>query len=334
MISIRSHTKADRTAEFAVCFFGLTFAAATLAMCAPIAFSIATVFLFAGPHNWVEARYFLSRLPTRFGKFKQFFVWSFGGLAALMVLYTTLTYLLHARLVVGVTGSIMQGIWNSMFVLWVVRLIVISGAWKQGRDWGLALPLGLVAVAFAWYSPSWFGMSLIYLHPLIGFWILDRELSRSRPEWRQAYHLCLLSIPFFLLTICWSLHDSASIPIADNLTLQITKHAGSSIIAGASSYMLVAIHTFLEMIHYGVWLIAIPFVSAGWRNWQPNSIPITHRSLHWKKLVPGILAASSLSVVILWVCFALNYSVTRDVYFTLAMAHVLAEVPFLLKTLS
>ena len=31
----------------------------------PIGVSIVAVFLCAGPHNWVEARYFLSRLPAR-----------------------------------------------------------------------------------------------------------------------------------------------------------------------------------------------------------------------------------------------------------------------------
>jgi hypothetical protein len=37
--------------------------------------------------------------------------------------------------------------------------------------------------------------------------------------------------------------------------------------------------------------------------------------------------------LLLWLCFAADYATTRDVYFTVAMAHVLAEVPFLLRTL-
>ena len=35
----------------------------------------------------------------------------------------------------------------------------------------------------------------------------------------------------------------------------------------------------------------------------------------------------------LWLAFLANYPVTRDVYFTLAMMHVLAEAPFLLRAL-
>jgi hypothetical protein len=30
----------------------------------PLQLSIITVFLFAGPHNWMEFRYFLSRMPA------------------------------------------------------------------------------------------------------------------------------------------------------------------------------------------------------------------------------------------------------------------------------
>jgi hypothetical protein len=39
------------------------------------------------------------------------------------------------------------------------------------------------------------------------------------------------------------------------------------------------------------------------------------------------------AVAILWLGFSMDYSTTRDIYFTVAIAHVLAEVPFLLKML-
>src|ERR671926_223717 len=50
---------------------------------APLAFSMVTVFLFAGPHNWAEARYFLGRLPARAGKLFGFFAFSFAGIVGL-----------------------------------------------------------------------------------------------------------------------------------------------------------------------------------------------------------------------------------------------------------
>ncbi|MBS1952902.1 MAG: hypothetical protein JST89_01880 [Cyanobacteria bacterium SZAS-4] len=319
---------------FAIGFAVLALAAASLSACAPILFSIATVFLFAGPHNWVEARYFLSRLPARFGKYKKFFAWSFAGIAALMIGYVGIMSGLQLKVIPATAGSALLQLWNTLFVLWIVRLVVLSGQWQTDRDRGLALPFGLLAIAFALAFPAWFGVSLVYLHPLVGCWILDRELQRSKPHWRSTYHACLASIPLFLMAIWWTLHDAGSVGTTDVLSLQITKHAGAAVMPWMSSHMLVAMHTFLEMVHYGVWLIAIPLVSAGWKNWQPGSIPIAHRSPDFKRLVPAIFATSTFAVVVLWVCFALNYSVTRDVYFTLAMAHVLAEVPFLLKTIS
>jgi hypothetical protein len=55
-------------------------------------------------------------------------------------------------------------------------------------------------------------------------------------------------------------------------------------------------------------------------------------SLAAKKLIPVVFAVSSFATIVLWIGFVWNYSTTRDVYFALAMAHVLAEIPFLLKT--
>jgi uncharacterized membrane protein len=36
-------------------------------------------------------------------------------------------------------------------------------------------------------------------------------------------------------------------------------------------------------------------------------------------------------VFLLWFGFSINYAVTRDIYFAVAIAHVLAEAPFLLR---
>src|SRR5947207_1464439 len=53
---------------------GLPFALAALAVAGlsaflsgwvPLGFSLVTVFLFAGPHNWLELRYFMGRLAAR-----------------------------------------------------------------------------------------------------------------------------------------------------------------------------------------------------------------------------------------------------------------------------
>ncbi len=47
--------------------------------------------------------------------------------------------------------------------------------------------------------------------------------------------------------------------------------------------------------------------------------------------VAGFLLFGAFVVVVLWICFSVEYATTREIYFTVAMLHVLAEVPFLLR---
>jgi len=62
-------------------------AAAAFASWLPLQVSIVTLFLFAGPHNWFELRYFLMRLPVRFGRSRNFFLTAFTGLVVLTLTY-------------------------------------------------------------------------------------------------------------------------------------------------------------------------------------------------------------------------------------------------------
>jgi len=333
MNSVQAVQRSDGVGVFFVGAVVFAFGAAALASCAPIAFSMATVYLFAGPHNWIEFRYFLSRLPARFGGLKRFFAWAFTGVATLTLTNIALVCAVHTKVLSEEAGSILFGCWNTALILWTLRLTFLAAARKDGRDWGLALPVGLALIAFNWFNPSLFGLALVYAHPFVGMWILDREIVRSRPAWRGAYHACLFAIPVFLLLIWCQLGHSPSIAdSSDGLVWRITHQAGAGLLP-ISSRLLVATHTFLETVHYGVWLIVIPIVSAGWRSFQPRSIPISWRSLGWQKLVPAALLLSTFAVAVLWFAFAVNFGVARDIYFTLAIAHVLAEIPFLLKGL-
>jgi len=176
-------------------------------------------------------------------------------------------------------------------------------------------------------------LGLVYLHPLMALWILDREIRRSRPEWRRAYHACVACIPLLLGVLWWRLAGAPSLPGDDALTARITQHAGGGILQGVSTHLLVATHTFLEMLHYGVWLLAIPLVSLGMAPLRLRSVPLARRSPRWRLAVVAFLATGGLVVLLLWTAFLADYPLTRDVYFTVALLHVLAEVPFLLRAL-
>jgi hypothetical protein len=200
------------------------------------------------------------------------------------------------------------------------------------RDWFWTLPVACILVALAWVDPFVWGMGIVYGHPLIAFWVLDRELRRSRPEWRPAYHLSLLCVPLFLGLLWWRLASAPPLPGEDMLTARITEHAGAGVFRGVSSHLLVATHTFLEMLHYGIWVVAIPLVALRW-DLGLRGVPLARRSPGWGRLVLGLLAFGVVIVLLLWGCFLANYPLTRDVYFTVALLHVLAEVPFLLRAL-
>ena len=62
-------------------------------------------------------------------------------------------------------------------------------------------------------------------------------------------------------------------------------------------------------------------------------MPLARRSPAWRIGLYAFLGVGLAAVVVLWACFLADYTTTRNVYFTVALVHVLAEVPFLLRAL-
>lgn len=317
----------------AAIMLGLTLAAALLAGWTPILFSIATVFLFAGPHNWLEARYFLTRLPARWGKLRPFFLFAFGGLFALCAGSWALPWLARWFDWSDLALSTAVAVWNSLFIGWITVLIQMRMRQNPRREWGWTLPVAFLALAANWFAPFIFSYALVYLHPLMALWLLDRELKRTRPAWRPAYHLCLLAIPVLLGALWWKLHDAPPLPTLTEVDSEIANHAGAGVFGGVSNHFLVAAHTFLEMVHYGVWIVAIPLVGLRAAPWNLANVPMARRGTAWRWAIVGLLALGMFIALVLWASFGLDYSTTRYVYFQVALLHVLAEVPFLLRAL-
>jgi hypothetical protein len=305
-------------------------AAALLATWFPLQISIVTVFLFAGPHNWFELRYFLLRLPARFGRSRTFFVTAFGGLGFLTITYVSLPLLYRTVSWSSETWLVVLATWNTLLLGWLVALVRLRGQQKRAsdqkraRDWSWTIPVSLAIAALNWLGPEFFSLALVYVHPLVALWFLDRQLQRTRPEWLSAYRRCFCLLPLIVGLMIWRL--SQTTPLADDngLFWRITQHSGAELLPQVSSHLLVSVHLFLEMLHYGVWIVALPLL--GPRFWQfrtkPNGFSRTM-----------MLALGVVVVLILWVGFATDYTTTRDLYFTIAIAHVLAEAPFLLKML-
>lgn len=307
--------------------------AAALAGWTPIGFSIATVFLFAGPHNWIEARYFFARLPARWGRLRGYFALAFAGIFGLAGFFAALPWLAETRGWDESAWETSLAMWDTAAIAWIAVLIQMRSRQNPRRDWAWTTPLAFLAIAGAWYSPSLFALGLVYAHPLMALWIFDRELTRRRVPWRGAYRTCVLFVPLFLAILWWRLAAAPHVMDDDALSFRIVHHAGATILPNVSSHLLVATHTFLEMIHYAIWLIAIPLVGIAGAPWKLDAIPLARRSWRWRSLVAGVLLFGLFAVVVLWAAFLVDYPLTRDIYFTVALLHVLAEVPFLLRAL-
>ena len=299
-------------------------ATAVLATWLPLQVSIITVFLFAGPHNWFEFRYFLMRLPVRFGKSRNFFVTAFAGIGILTVTYVSLPFVYQTVVWSNETWLVVLASWNTLLLAWLAVLIRLRAKQKRGVDWSWATPVLFALAASNWLGPEFFSLAIVYAHPLVALWFLDRQLKRTRPEWLAAYRRCLLLLPVILGAMIWSLSQTSLLSDDNGLFWRITQHSGAQLLPQVSSHMLVSVHLFLEMLHYAVWIVALPLLSRKFWNVAKAKAGFPRKVL---------LGVGLVGVAILWVGFAAEYSQTRDLYFTIAIAHVLAEAPFLLKTL-
>lgn len=323
------HLRGPRRAAAGVRVFGgalgvYILAAALLATWLPLQISIVTVFLFAGPHNWFELRYFLLRLPARFGRSRTFFITAFAGLGFLTLTYVSLPLLYRYVSWPNETWLVVLATWNTLLLAWLVVLVRLRGQQKRTVDWSWTIPAAFAIAALNWLGPEFFSLALVYVHPLVALWFLDRQIKRARPEWLTVYRRCLCFLPVILALIIWRLSQATSLADDNGLFWRITQHSGAQLLPQVSSHLLVSVHLFLEMLHYGVWILALPLL--GPRFWDFSKKPSGFSRT--AMLVVGVVV-----VMVLWVGFATDYTTTRDIYFTIAIAHVLAEAPFLLKAL-
>ncbi len=318
---------------FFTAFVGACAVAAAAIGSAPLTASIVTIFAFAGIHNFMEFRYFAARMPLRWGRSRLYYSVGIGGVLVLAAAYLTL-YFASGNWLWSPDGWLsLSASWNTGFVLWLGLLFYLRGRQRPRSDWTWAFPAAFLLAALAWIVPQYWSLSLVYVHPFIAMWFLERQIRRTKREWLSAYHWCLATVPVFLIAIWLAFAGRPDLPQDTNLFWRISQHAGSQILPGISSHFLVATHVFLESIHYAVWLLLIPLVD--WRAipWNLKEIPLFAKDGGFPRLVAAAIVCSLVIVVVLWLGFSVDYTMTRDIYFAFAIAHVLAEFPFLIKML-
>jgi hypothetical protein len=321
-----------------------TVSSAVFASWLPLQVSVVTVFLFAGPHNWFELRYFLTRLPARFGKSRSFFVTAFTGIGVLSLTYFALPLLFRLSAWNEESWSMLIASWNSLLLCWLGALVWLRARQKRRADWSWVPAVLLAVAALNWLAPMLVSLAIVYVHPLIALWFLDRHLTRTRPEWVQAYRRFLVALPVALGLMIWRLSQTAPLVDDNGLFWRITQHSGAELLPSVSSHLLVSVHLFLEMLHYGVWLIALPLIvpvtrgvaqsnRVNSRVWSLQSVALVRHPRGFPRSIMTALVFAAVVVLALWFGFSIDYATTRDIYFTVAITHVLAEAPFLLKML-
>lgn len=323
----------SRAQIFALLFVAFCALSATIIGAFPLQLSIVTIFLFAGVHNFFEFRYFIARMPVRWGKSKTFYAIGIGGVLILTAAYLAIYFTANNWFWSLDGWQTAVSMWNTAFVLWLGFLFYLRGRQKPKTDWTWAFAAAFLFASFIWSAPQYFSLSLVYLHPFIAMWFLERQIRRTKKDWLKAYHFCLAMIPFFVLILYFAFSNAPNLSNENNLFWRITQHAGSQILPNISSHFLVAAHVFLETIHYSVWILLIPLIDKRAVPWKLNEIPLFANKQGFPKLVAIALMCSLLLVCALWLGFSMNYTTTRDIYFAFAMAHVLAEFPFLVKML-
>ena len=305
---------------------GLLTALAIACAAWPAGMAVAVVLLCAGPHNWCEARYFLSRMPARWGPLRPYFIVGIGGVALLATAFIALA-------VVSVRAesatSLMLSAWHTALVGWVAWLVVLRQRQPPARDWRWLVPPALLVLAIAWAAPVWASIGLVYLHPLLALVFLERELAVRRVPWHGAYRTGLAVVPLAVAGMWWSVSpiEAASLSIRPEAA-----QAGAFLLPDSVAGAVLATHVFLESLHYLVWIVAIPLTTAA-VPWDLRRVPLAARSAGWRRSLTYTLIGGAALVTVLWIAFGIDYETTRQLYFTVAIVHVLAEVPFLIRLL-
>lgn len=322
-------------------FFGLLLFSVVAACSAPALFSVAVVALFAAPHNWIEGRYFLCQIVPRWGKLAGYFSVSLVGVVVLAAAYFAMPLAVWNDWISA--SQLPQAIraWHIGFALWLSALLLMRTSQKPKRlSFDLCGPFCLVVLAVAIEWPTLLSVMLVFAHPLVALVFLDRE-STKRPVLRSGLRRLMWVLPVAVTgmgVLFWRREGAAGVatensPETSFLAAQLTRQVGVSIDAESLAMFLVAVHAVLETLHYGVWLVGMPVVS-GTGLFRPlANAPLASRPMIFRPLALAVSVLAPFVVILFWAGFTIDYVVTRDLYFAIAMGHVLAEIPFLLRKL-
>jgi hypothetical protein len=307
-------------------------ALAAAIVAAPLGMAMGVVLVCAGPHNWCEARYFLSRMPGRWGAWRPGMLAGLGGVGLLTLAFIAMSvWPLLWPDASAETSLVLLALWETALVIWVVALFGLRERTVRGRAdaahaVATVVPVAALCIAAAWLWPLWVSVALVFAHTLVSLAFMDRELAVRRVAWRPAWRGTVALLPLVVLGVWWG--AAVVVDAAPLAGTPEAAQAGAFLLPDAVAPALIATHVLLETVHYAVWIVGIPLTTSA-APWHLRGVPLAVPSRGWRGWLAAGLAAGALAVLLLWILFAIDYAWTRQVYFTVAVAHVLAEVPFL-----
>jgi len=317
--ALRATTAQSYREVFSAASIIVIVACAVFAATAPTKASLIAFALFGGLHNFVEIRYFLSRFPSRLGPLKPFFITSVIGVSLLFTLELATIVLVRMRIISSHSLNPLWLIWNELLILWILALSAMRYRDSIRQILPGNIMIALLASVGNLLSPYLFTLSISYVHPLIGLWIMDRELLRSRKDWVNQYRCALMLVPVSAGCVVWWLQGHS---ISGGIF-------GAPAFASAGSPMFVGLFAFLQMVHYGVWIFAIPIASQSWKRWRLESLAVLRGRPSLRRLAAMAICLGMLAVAVFWMGCAIDPQTTNEVYATIAIFHILAEVPLL-----
>lgn len=293
---------------------GLT-ALGSLIACYPVLLATLSVAFLAGPHNFMEARYMLGRLPGRAGRLRGYFWLSAIGVLLLGFSSLALPFL---------GGGTTIRVWNALLIAWVTALVGLRRREHPRREWPWLEPAALILTGLMWAHPGAFTLGLVLGHPLLALVILGRELHAFRRPERRFYPQVLAAVPVGLAVLVAGL-------VARGYTG--TDEIRSFFVASPGSPLFLAAHTYLELIHYAVWIGVLPLLAQVTHRTELRLFPALKKSARRLQAAKLLLLLGAAIACLLWWGFSMNFDLTRDLYFRVAIFHVLVEFPFLVRLL-
>jgi hypothetical protein len=282
---------------------------------APVLLATLSVAFLAGPHNLMEARYLLSRLPGRVGKLRPYFLLSLYGVLTLGLTSVALPFF---------SGSLGLRVWNTILIGWVTALAMLRRRENPRRDWPWLEPVALALTGWMWAYPGAFTLLLVFGHPILALVILGKELHTFRRPERHIYQQLMAAVPVGLVVLLYGLHLRGWAG-PDEIRSFLTLSSGSP--------LFLAAHTYFELLHYAVWIGALPLLASATRRQKLELFPALKKSSQ-RLLAARLLLALGLVIAgLLWWGFTADFETTRDLYFRIAIFHVLVEFPFLVRLL-